>query len=193
MTVEQIYLIVLMVEVALLSVIPWIIIGYVWKAGKTRFTKTIQAEEKILIAQEVTDAFTRLQKEGNGASIIIDLSNDVTPYLVDSQVLDAKISSNLIINIFEGHATPLHDGAMVISKGRIKFAAAYITKLSTKNISERKMGTRHRSALGLSEHCNAIIVVLSEETGNITIFKKGTATALSSTKDLFTRLTEAMQ
>jgi len=82
------------------------------------------------------------------------------------------VSAELITNIFEGTKTPLHDGAVVISGNRISKAAAYITKLSDKKLP-KKYGTRHRSAIGIAEATNVISIVLSEETGAITVSHHG--------------------
>ena len=168
--------------------VPWNIYFYYRKKGKFKIHSRLKNEQQSMVIQEVCLAIVNLQKKHRGATIILDLYNDVAPHIVDSQLLDAKMSANLIVNIFEGHNTPLHDGAVIIADGRIKFASAYITKISTKNIVSSKMGTRHRSALGLSEYSEAIIIVLSEETGSITVFRNGAAKIVDA-KELPTYLT----
>ena len=83
--------------------------------------------------------------------------------------MDAEISPQLLVNIFEPK-TPLHDGAVVISGGRIKAAACMLPLAGDKDIA-RELGTRHRAAIGMSKESDAIVVVVSEETGKVSIAK----------------------
>ena len=85
--------------------------------------------------------------------------------------LDAHVSAELLLNVFTPH-TPLHDGAVVIRGNRI-VAAACILPLTERRASGRKVGTRHRAALGISERSDAVVVVVSEETGAISLASGG--------------------
>ena len=85
--------------------------------------------------------------------------------------LDADVSSELLINIFIPN-TPLHDGAVIINNEKIVAAACYLP-LSNSNLISKELGTRHRAAVGISEKSDAIIVVVSEETGNISVVENG--------------------
>ena len=96
--------------------------------------------------------------------------------------IDAEITAPLIENIFEPN-TPLHDGAMVISKRRIA-AAACILPLSDDQSISRELGTRHRAALGTSETTDAITLIVSEETGIISMAKDGRLTRHMDQKSL---------
>lgn len=87
-------------------------------------------------------------------------------------ILNADISPQLLVNIFNPR-TPLHDGAVIISENKIKSAACLLPLSNDKNIS-KGLGTRHRSAVGMSEESDSIVVVISEETGKISIAKEGT-------------------
>ena len=87
-------------------------------------------------------------------------------------IMDAEISPQLLVNIFNPK-TPLHDGAVIISENKIKAAACLLPLSNDKNIS-KGLGTRHRSAAGMSQESDAIVVVVSEETGKISIAKEGT-------------------
>ena len=89
--------------------------------------------------------------------------------------MDAEISPQLLVNIFTPK-TPLHDGAVVISGGRIT-ASACMLPLANDNDIARELGTRHRAAIGISKESDAIAVVVSEETGKISIAKDGTLIA----------------
>jgi len=86
--------------------------------------------------------------------------------------MDAEISPQLVVNLFNPK-TPLHDGAIIISENKIKSAACLLPLSNDKNISKR-LGTRHRSAVGMSQESDAIVVVVSEETGKISVAKDGT-------------------
>lgn len=86
--------------------------------------------------------------------------------------MDSEISPQLLVNIFNPK-TPLHDGAVIISENKIKSSACLLPLSNDKNIS-KGLGTRHRSAVGMSQESDAIVVVVSEETGKISIAKDGT-------------------
>lgn len=86
--------------------------------------------------------------------------------------MDSEISPQLLVNIFNPK-TPLHDGAVIIGDNKIKAAACLLPLSDDKTISKR-LGTRHRSAAGMSQESDAIVVVVSEETGKISVAKDGT-------------------
>ncbi len=90
-------------------------------------------------------------------------------------ILNSDISPQLLVNIFNPK-TPLHDGAVIISENKIKSAACLLPLSNDKRIS-RGLGTRHRSAAGMSQESDAIVVVVSEETGKISVAKDGTLIA----------------
>ncbi len=176
----------LFVIIILFSPIPWSLINKLIKKITASFRRRTLDEEKISVIQDISIAVEALAEFGKGATIIIDQKKEVYNYIVDSEQLDAQISSNLITTIFEGSKTPLHDGAIVIRGSRIEQASAYITKLSKQKLP-KKFGTRHRSGLGISEATSAIVIVLSEERQKVTIFYKGDWEELAP-KDLFDRL-----
>ncbi len=153
-----------------------------------RFFNKVSDEDKVSIIQEIHSAIDALASNEKGATIVIDTRGEVQEYVTDSEKIDSLVSSNLIINIFEGSKTPLHDGAIIIKDSRIKRASAYITKLSEQEVP-KKFGTRHRSALGLSEVTKSIIIVLSEETNTLKIFHNSKWEDISS-KDLFNKIIE---
>ncbi len=139
---------------------------------KKLFVKKATTKEKEIVLNEIRVSIKKLSEIGKGATFIIDKQNDVSNYISDSVKIDAQISSELLINIFEGDKSPLHDGAIIIHNGKIKSAAAYITKLSDKKLP-KNFGTRHRSGIGITEQSNAIAIILSEETGQIIVSHKG--------------------
>ena len=95
----------------------------------------------------------------------------IAEYLDSGVKMDALVSSGLLINIFVPN-TPLHDGAVVISGGRIDRAACFLP-LTNNPALDKELGTRHRAALGISEVSDALVVIVSEETGTISVAREG--------------------
>lgn len=172
---------ILIVLIVVLSYVPWRIIFFIYKKTKQSnfFFKNTENDIKIRTIQTVAKTIQNLKKRKFGGTFIIDENSESNPFINNAQFLDAELSSALLTNIFEGKDTPLHDGAVILREGRIKYAAAYITRLSKQKSSNRKLGTRHRSALGLTENTNVISIVVSEENGNITVFKNGKSNIVS--------------
>ena len=98
-----------------------------------------------------------------GALIVVEQAIRLNEYEMTGIELDCKVSSQVLINIFE-HNTPLHDGAVIIRGDRITSATCYLPLSDNMSIS-KDLGTRHRAALGMSEVCDALVIVVSEETG----------------------------
>ena len=121
--------------------------------------------------EEIVRATVDLAKVKTGALIVIAKEQDLTEYEETGIRLDADISRQLFINIFEKN-TPLHDGAVLIRNNRITSATCYLPLSANMNIS-KAMGTRHRAALGLSEVSDAKIFVVSEETGSMSMAQGG--------------------
>ncbi len=189
---EQLDLIVLLIGilislVVLLSPTTYRIISGILRMTKISLKK-VSDEDKVKIINEIHTAIDALAENEKGATIVIDVRGETKEYLNASVKLDSLVSSNLIINIFEGSKTPLHDGAIIINNNRITNASAYITKLSEQEVP-KKFGTRHRSALGLSEVTKAIIIVLSEETKAVKIFHNSKWEDIATT-DLFNKIIE---
>ncbi len=178
--------IVIVILVILFSPITYNIINRIWRKIKNKLLLKSTAEEKVAIVQEIQLAIDTLIENEKGATIVIDTRNETQEYVNSSEEIDSKITSNLIINIFEGSKTPLHDGAIIIKNNRIDRASSYITKLSEQSVP-KKFGTRHRSALGLSEVTKAIIIVLSEEDSSIKLFHNSKWEEISS-KELFSKV-----
>lgn len=132
-------------------------------------TKTKENIYKIIIAA------TELSKTKTGALIVIERDIKLKDIMDTGIPIDSEISPQLLVNIFTPK-TPLHDGAVVISENRIKAAACMLPLSNDKHVSKR-LGTRHRSAIGMSKESDAIVVVVSEETGKISVAKDGTLIA----------------
>lgn len=162
-------LIILIILVIIFSPITYALVTKIYKSIKKALATKMKEEQKVTIAHEIETASVSLLEAEKGGTVVIDIRNETDEYINGAEYIDSRITANLIINIFEGSKTPLHDGAIIISENRIKSASAYITKLS-EQIVPKRFGTRHRSALGLSEVTKAIIIVLSEESGKVRIF-----------------------
>ena len=122
-------------------------------------------------AGEISSAADAMGKTRTGALIVLEGDVPLDEYANTGIVLDSQISAELLINIFE-HNTPLHDGAVIISDDRIIAATCYLPLSSNTNIS-KSYGTRHRAAIGISEVSDSLTVVVSEETGGISVAKDG--------------------
>ena len=124
-------------------------------------TKTKEDIYKVVIAT------TELSKAKTGALIVFERDIKIP--------IDAEVSPQLLVNIFEPK-TPLHDGAVVISGNKIAAAACVLPLADDKDIA-KELGTRHRAAIGVSKEADSIVVIVSEETGKISVAKDGTLIA----------------
>lgn len=126
-----------------------------------------------IVIEEICQAAERLAERRHGALIVLQRENSLREYERTGILLDSTVSSQLLLTIF-WPKTELHDGAAIIdNKGRIASAAAVLPLTASRNLPSRKMGTRHRAALGISEVSDALCVVVSEETGKIAITNGG--------------------
>ena len=133
--------------------------------------KVLTVDERERMVYEMINAIDYLRKERIGALMVIERDISLGNYIDKAKKLYADLSSDLLISIFyEGN--PLHDGGVIIQGDRITCAGAvFPTSNSTK--LNRRLGTRHRAALGLAEETDAICIVVSEETGRVSIALKG--------------------
>lgn len=123
----------------------------------------------------VVIAATELAKTKTGALIVIERDIKIQDIISTGIPMNADVSPQLLVNIFEPK-TPLHDGAVVISGNKIAAAACVLPLADDKDIA-RELGTRHRAAIGISKESDSIVVVVSEETGKISVAKDGTLIA----------------
>ena len=136
--------------------------------------KDLDAKKKENIYR-IAIAATELSKTKTGALIVIERDIRIQDIIATGIPIDAEISPQLLVNIFVPN-TPLHDGAVVISDNKIAAASCMLPLSDDKDIA-RELGTRHRSAIGISKESDAIVVVVSEETGKMSIAKNGTLIA----------------
>ena len=131
---------------------------------------------------ELVKAAYELSKAKTGALMVIEREESLENIEETGIDIDAVITSQLIINIFE-HNTPLHDGAVVIRGNRISSATCYLPLSDNMNIS-KDLGTRHRAAIGISEVTDSFTIVVSEETGRISVARSGKLTGLKDAQEL---------
>ena len=136
--------------------------------------KDLEAKKKENIYR-IAIAATELSKTRTGALIVIERDIRIQDIIATGIPMDAEISPQLLVNIFVPN-TPLHDGAVVISENKIAAASCMLPLSDDKDIA-RELGTRHRAAIGISKESDAIVVVVSEETGKMSIAKDGTLIA----------------
>lgn len=130
-----------------------------------------QDDERNRLVEAMKKSVSYMAKRRIGALISIERETGLNEYIETGIKMNAEISSELLINIFIPN-TPLHDGAVIIQKDKISSAACYLP-LSESAFISKELGTRHRAALGLSEVTDAITIVVSEETGAISITANG--------------------
>lgn len=140
------------------------------------FRRTDSSLEDLQITfQAIATSCARLSARKHGALIILERTDPLVEYISTGIYMDSAITPELMMQIFYPN-TPLHDGGVIISKNRI-LAASCVMPLSASGVlnrsSERRMGLRHRAALGTSEATDAIVIIVSEETGKISIAQGG--------------------
>ena len=136
---------------------------------KDMATKAKEDVYKVVIAAE------ELSKAKTGALIVIERDIQINDIIGTGVSINAEISPQLLVNLFTPN-TPLHDGAVIISKNKIAAAACILPLADDQDIA-KELGTRHRAALGISKESDAIAVVVSEETGKVSVAKDGTLIA----------------
>ena len=139
---------------------------------------------------EITQAVCDMSLDKTGALIVIEQNTKLGDVIKSGTVINADVNAFLIRNIFFNKA-PMHDGATVIRDGRI-WASGCFLPLSTNNDIIKDLGTRHRAAIGMSENSDAIVIVVSEETGTVSLAKDGQLTRNLSYYSLKKLLTELM-
>lgn len=139
--------------------------------GQNRLLRVFSRLEVTQMAEEVTQAVEEMSRGKVGAIIAIEREVGLGEYIDSGTSLEARVSDALLMNIFTPYSL-LHDGAAVIRGDQI-IAAGVILPLTQSPVSDRTLGTRHRAALGLSEETDAMVVVVSEETGSISLAHGG--------------------
>ncbi len=152
----------------------------------TLWNRGPDASELVSAFNEFAVAATALSGRRIGALIVIERLDGLRSYVENGIVLDARLSYDLLINLFNPDA-PLHDGAVIVQSDRIAAAACFLPLTQNPELS-KDFGTRHRAALGISEETDAVAIVVSEETGTISLACDGRLTRNLDAKSLLNLL-----
>jgi diadenylate cyclase len=137
--------------------------------GGAQVTLSQRAE----LIDEIVQAAEKLSERRHGALIVLERDSTLSDFIRTGIALDSDVSAQLLLTIF-WPKTELHDGAVIIDRaGRLAAAAAVLPLTASRNMPNRKMGTRHRAALGISEVSDAVCILVSEETGKIVVTQGG--------------------
>jgi uncharacterized protein (TIGR00159 family) len=150
--------------------------------GKNPFFSAASAEEEKEMVDDIARAATRLARERIGALIVIERETGLKNFIDTGSRLESRVKAELIYAIFVP-TSPIHDGAVIITGGRIAAAGCFLPLSKDPNIDKR-YGTRHRAALGLTEDTDAIVVLVSEEAGEAHLVKNGKITTNLNEQEL---------
>lgn len=143
------------------------------QVGRTPFTKTY--EEMVHSIDELVGAASYMARKKIGALIILERDTGLKDYIESGHDIDAHLSRELLVSLFL-HESPLHDGGVIVRKDRI-LTAGCVLPLTRNPYISKHLGTRHRAAIGLSEETDAVIIVVSEERGKISLVQHGAITS----------------
>ena len=161
--------------------------------GRTKFLtrKLFDSDEEIQqVVDEITIAAISLSQVRTGALMVIEQETGLNDFMESGIKIDAHVTSALLENIFVEN-TPLHDGAVIIRRDRIITAACVLPL--TEQYLDKELGTRHRAGVGVTENSDAIAIIVSEETGNISLAINGKLTRNYSGEKLKNILTKALK
>jgi diadenylate cyclase len=153
------------------------------------FSKSVLSmgeEELTRMVNEVTRAVNLLSKNKTGALIVIEGETKLNEIVETGVLIEGYLSAELLLNIFMPKS-PLHDGAVIIRNGKLEAAGCFLNLTDNPNIS-KELGTRHRAAIGMSEGSDSLVVVVSEETGTISIAQGGKLSRFLDIKTVRERL-----
>ncbi len=160
------------------------------QAGQSRLYRQLFRVQVREVIDELLKAVQDLSARRIGALIVLRRSANLRSYVETGARLDARVSSELLLTLFAPR-TPLHDGAAILDDDRV-LAAACILPLSQDETLSRTLGTRHRAAVGITEETDAVAIVVSEETGRISLARRGKLVSFASTSDLSAALARAL-
>lgn len=155
------------------------------------FTTDLKEEELDYIISQAVKAAENLCKDKIGALIAIEKNDPLNPYIGSGVLIDARVSADLIQNIFTPNSL-LHDGGIIIQRGRITAAGCLFPITQNPDIS-RIFGTRHRAALGLSDETDAMIIIVSEERRDVSLAYQGRLYKDLSREEMLSKIKELMK
>jgi len=160
------------------------------RVGRGVFYPQLGRWEETQMLEEVTNTATLCAARRIGALIVLERETGLENFVEMGEPLDAKVSRGLLVSIFMP-GSPLHDGAVIIQRGRL-VAAGCILPLTMNPDVSREMGTRHRAAMGLTEETDAVVIVVSEQTGHISVVEGGMMRVAEDAAALWRLLQEAL-
>jgi len=137
------------------------------RMGKTPFLQSFTSAEELKSLEEILKASVALANRKIGALIVIERETSLNEFVEIGTSLDARVTREILLSIFHP-SSPIHDGAVVIKGNRIVAAGCFLPIMLSSEI-DKAMGTRHRAGLGLTEETDAVAIIVSEETGNISM------------------------
>ncbi|ENY68657.1 Hypothetical protein, predicted transmembrane protein [Metamycoplasma auris 15026] len=164
---------VILISIAIITNYAIILIKNIIKKRSNKIS--LGSSTKVRIFYQLKEALEILAKTKTGAIITIENNDNLDSLRTDGIVLDANISSSILISIFNKYS-PLHDGAVIIRNNKIYYVGTFY-KITKKSI-DNKYGARHRAALGISEMCDASTLVVSEENGGVSLAENGSLTSI---------------
>ncbi len=150
------------------------------------FEKDVQERFSDKTVEELIKATTAMGRVKTGALIVIEKNTPLSEYERTGILVDAVVTSQLLINIFE-HNTPLHDGAVILRGNRVTSATCYLPLSDNMELS-KELGTRHRAGVGISEVTDSLTIIVSEETGKVSLAENGQLTRNVTEQQLKERL-----
>ncbi len=159
--------------------------------GQSRLIRFFTKEQTSVVIDEITKGAVELSRRGYGGLIVLVRDTGLKTIIETGVKIQSLVSSSLIVSIFNPRS-PLHDGAIVIQNDIIE-AARCILPLSQDPMLEHRWGTRHRAAIGMSEESDALVIVVSEETGTISLVEDGEMTRGMDYNTLQDTLTKALR
>lgn len=155
------------------------------------FARTVNDHDVSQQVNEVIKAVNYMARRKIGALIVFERKSGLNEYIESGIKMESSMSSELLINIFIPN-TPLHDGAVIVRESQIMAAACYLP-LSENPFISKELGTRHRAGIGISEVCDAISVIVSEETGQVSLAINGQIVRDIKEESLISKLFEELR
>jgi uncharacterized protein (TIGR00159 family) len=159
--------------------------------GQNPLFSSFNLEAEAKSVDELVKASTTMASRKIGALILLERENSTESLVEMGTLLDAKLTKEILLSIFLPYS-PIHDGAVIIQKGRLKAAGCFLPLTLNVNLS-KELGTRHRAAIGVTEESDSVAIVVSEETGTVSVVIGGKITRDLDGKALRRVLTNAMQ
>ncbi len=141
------------------------------RVGERRLFRSLSTVEGSKFIEETVKAAVSMANKRIGALVVLERDTDLSTIVEMGTELDAKITKEILVSIFLPYS-PIHDGAAIIRNGRLVAAGCFLPLTLSSNIS-KALGTRHRAAVGLTEETDAVVVVVSEESGEISVVTNG--------------------